>query len=231
MSTKALIVDDDTKLCGMLSEYLGGEGFVVSVLDRGTTLLERVRSFRPDVVLLDVMLPDANGFELCRAIRAESTVPVIMLTARGDETDRVVGLEIGADDYVPKPFSPRELVARIRAVLRRVESSAPPDGQGWLSFGELRIDLEGRRLEKSGRTLELTARQFDVLRVLVERRGRVQSRNNIHQAITGSDLDTFDRSIDVHISRIRALIEDDPKKPARLKSVRGAGYVFVAERA
>ncbi|MCA9581686.1 MAG: response regulator transcription factor [Myxococcales bacterium] len=227
MHETVLIVDDDTKLTAMLSSYLSAEGFRVHCEDRGARGVARFMEEPSDIVLLDVMLPDTNGFEICRTLREKSAVPIIMLTARGDEMDRVVGLEIGADDYVPKPFSPRELVARMRAVLRRGRGESEATDP-WLRLGDLRIDLVGRRLEKRGQELELTARQFDILRVLVERRGRVQTRAMLMEAVTGEPLDEFDRSIDVHVSRVRAAIEDDPKHPQYLKSIRGAGYVFAA---
>ena len=230
MRPNVLIVEDDIKLAQMLVPYLEGQGFLTSHLDHGQNVLSTVRGGGVDVVLLDVMLPDADGFELCRQLREFSDVPIIMLTARGEQTDRVVGLEIGADDYLAKPYDPRELVARIRAVLRRVGQSqaepAPNVRQALLEYGHLRIDVEGRRLWKRGQPVELTSRQFDLLVLLAERRGRVQSRAQLTEALTGETWEVEDRSIDVHVSRIRSAIEDDPKRPRYLRSVRGAGYVF-----
>jgi DNA-binding response OmpR family regulator len=176
-------------------------------------------------VILDVMLPDQDGFEVCRQITAASTVPVLMLTARGDDTDRIVGLELGADDYLPKPFNPRELVARLGAVLRR-SRRAVPDAPDLLRFGDLEIDRAAREVRVSGARRELTGRQFDLLVLLAERAGRVQSREQILDALKGEEWDDTDRTIDVHISRIRAAIEDDPRSPRIVQTVRGVGYVF-----
>jgi DNA-binding response OmpR family regulator len=178
-----------------------------------------------DVVILDVMLPDLDGFEVCRRVRARSDVPILMLTARGDATDRVVGLEIGADDYLPKPFDPRELLARLGALLRRsargnAVSTAP------LRFGRLTIDKQAREVRLDGRPRELTGRQFDMLVLLADRAGRVQTREQIMEALGGDEWDSVDRSIDVHISRIRGAIEDDPKRPRFVKTIRGTGYLF-----
>lgn len=230
MKPAVLIVEDDLRLAEMLVPYLENQGFSPTHIDRGRDVLALVRSGGFDIVLLDVMLPDADGFELCKQLREISSVPIIMLTARGEQTDRVVGLEIGADDYLAKPYDPRELVARMRAVLRRVAPTnqvEAEDGQDQvLEFGDLRLDFAGRRLWKQGSLVELTSRQFDLLCLLVERKGRVQSRGALTEALTGENWGVEDRSIDVHISRIRSAIEDDPKRPAYIKSVRGAGYVF-----
>lgn len=231
MSRDVLIVDDDTKLTAMLKSYLEDQGYDVRVADGGIAGAQDALREPTDIVLLDVMLPDIDGFETCRRIREQSNVPIIMLTARGEDTDRIVGLEIGADDYVPKPFNPRELAARMKAVLRRAVREAPRDGSEsgeFIRIGDLVFDFEGRRLTKNDTPLELTSRQFDLLRILVERKGRVQSRSALMKELTGDEFDSFDRSIDVHVSRIRAAIEDNPKKPKYLKSVRGAGYVFAA---
>ena len=218
-----LIIDDDSSLAAMLDEYLREQGFAVTCAESIEKGLNAFEKSDYDLVLLDVMLPDGNGFDACKEIRKNASVPIIMLTAKGDEMDRVVGLEVGADDYVPKPFSPRELVARIRAVLRRTRRDSTAT---IMRVGNLEIDLEGRNVYKNGSSVELTSRQFDLFKILVERKGRVQSRDQLMQALSGQEFDTFDRSIDVHISRIRAVIEDDPKKPIYLKSVRGTGYVF-----
>ncbi len=232
MRPAVLIVEDDLKLAEMLVPYLESQGFAPVHVDRGQSVVERIEAGDVDVLLLDVMLPDADGFDLCKRVREVSSVPIIMLTARGEQTDRVVGLEIGADDYLAKPYDPRELVARIRAVLRRVglskaEESEAASSDEIVRFGDLQIDFDGRRLWKGETRLELTSRQFDLLRLLVERKGRVQSRGRLTEALTGEVWEVEDRSIDVHISRIRAAIEDDPKRPSYIKSVRGAGYVFV----
>jgi DNA-binding response OmpR family regulator len=178
-----------------------------------------------DAVILDVMLPDLDGFEVCRRLRARSDIPILMLTARGDATDRVVGLEIGADDYLPKPFDPRELLARLGAVLRRSQrTNAEPTAP--LRFGRLTIDRQSRLVTVEDRPCELTGRQFDLLLLLAERSGRVQTREQIMEALGREGWDSVDRSIDVHVSRIRSAIEQDPKRPRFLRTVRGTGYLF-----
>jgi DNA-binding response OmpR family regulator len=220
---RILMVEDDERLAAMVAEYLGPHALEVTVAPTaaaGLSLLSR-GSFA--AVLLDVMLPDLDGFEVCRRIRATSDVPVLMLTARGDDTDRIVGLELGADDYLPKPFNPRELLARLRAILRR-RQEAP--GRGSLRFGRLEIDRERRVVRVEGRERALTSYQFDLLVALAESAGRVLSRESLMQKVRGDALEAFDRSIDVHVSRIRAAVEDDPRHPRRILTVRGAGYVF-----
>jgi two-component system phosphate regulon response regulator OmpR len=224
---RILLVDDDTRLAAMVVSYLRGHGFEVDPRPDGRSGLLAARATRYDAVLLDVMLPDTDGFALCRTLRASSDVPIVMLTARGEDTDRIVGLELGADDYLPKPFNPRELVARLRAVLRRARPSTPPDV---LDFGRLRIDRGARVARVDGHPTDLTAHQFDLLCVLAERAGRVLSRTQLMQLVRGEELDAFDRSIDVHVSRIRAAIEDDPKHPKRILTLRGAGYLFADTR-
>jgi DNA-binding response OmpR family regulator len=224
VAERILLIDDDERLAAMLCEYLGGFGYEVEArfdAGRGLAALERAGF---DAVLLDVGLPDLDGFEACRRIRASSDVPVLMLTARGEETDRIVGLELGADDYLPKPFSPRELVARLRAVLRR--RSAPTPQRSVLRFGRLEIDRDARRVRVDGTERPLTSHQFDLLVTLAEHAGRVLSRERLMDLVRGEALEAFDRSIDVHVSRIRAAIEDDPRRPRRIVTVRGAGYLF-----
>jgi two-component system, OmpR family, phosphate regulon response regulator OmpR len=174
------------------------------------------------------MLPDLDGFEVLRSVRKASNIPVLMLTARGEETDRIVGLELGADDYLPKPFNPRELLARLSAILRRVRPQLEAKPDGVLRFGRLDIDEGAREARMDGKVCALTSHQFELLRVLAERAGRVQTRDQLMQAVRGSDVEEFDRSIDVHISRIRAAIEDDPKHPRRIRTIRAVGYVFSA---
>jgi DNA-binding response OmpR family regulator len=221
---RVLMIEDDERLAAMVSEYLGASGLEVTVAaraDRGLLLLDK-GGFH--AVLLDVMLPDADGFDVCRRIRAGSDVPVLMLTARGDDTDRIVGLELGADDYLPKPFNPRELLARLRAILRR--RAAGPERRAALRFGRLEIDREARAVRLDGRDRPLTSHQFDLLVALAESAGRVLSRESLMERVRGESLEAFDRSIDVHVSRIRAAIEDDPRHPRRIVTVRGAGYVF-----
>jgi len=225
MATRALIIDDDEALAGMLSEYLEARGLEIVACPRAETGLAALEGDPFDAVILDVMLPDIDGFEVCRRIRERSNVPILMLTARGEETDRIVGLEIGADDYLPKPFSPRELLARLRAVLRRSQP-VEPNAQRPLRFGRLEIDRDARLVAVDGEPRTLTGHQFELLVVLAENAGRVLSREQLMQNLRGHALEAFDRSIDIHVSRIRAAIEDDPKQPRRLLTVRGAGYVF-----
>jgi DNA-binding response OmpR family regulator len=207
----------------MVGEYLGKAGFNVIHAENGTRGLALHGREAVDVVILDLMLPDIEGLDICRQIRARSDSPILMLTARGDPMDRVVGLEMGADDYLPKPFEPRELLARLRAVLRRSRSGAKPDV---LRHGRLEIDRGGREVRLDGMPRALTSYQFALLLALAEHAGRVMSRDALMDAVKGEQFDAFDRSIDVHISRIRAAIEDDPKKPRRVITIRGTGYVF-----
>jgi DNA-binding response OmpR family regulator len=224
-----LMIEDDTRLAQMVGEYLERSGFGVTHAPdakHGLHLLEDPPTgTAPDLVVLDLMLPDIDGLEVCRRIRARSQTPILMLTARGDAMDRVVGLEIGADDYLPKPFEPRELLARIRAILRRRTEGAPPPAKA-MRFGSLEIDRDARTVTVNGAPCDLTSYQFDLLVVLAERAGRVLTRDQIMEAVRGRELEAFDRSIDVHISRIRSAIEDDAKKPRRIITVRGSGYVF-----
>jgi two-component system response regulator CpxR len=228
--TKILIVDDDRKLCRLVDEYLGPMGFDVTAAYTGLDGLERAASGDYEAVILDVMLPDLDGFEVLKRLRRQSNVPVLMLTARGDETDRIVGLEIGADDYLPKTFSTRELLARLRAVVRRSTStaqSAPADEDRPVVVGELRIEPASRTVALQGRPLELTAVEFDLLLALAKSAGRVLSRDRLLDAASGRSYEVFDRSIDVHVSCLRRKLGDDPKKPRFIKTVRAAGYMFV----
>jgi two-component system phosphate regulon response regulator OmpR len=225
MIERILLVEDDPRLAEMLSEYLGQAGFVVTVAPLGATALERLAGADYDAVVLDLMLPDMDGLEVCRRVRSEADTPVLMLTARGAAIDRIVGLELGADDYLPKPFEPRELLARLRAILRRrLRGTAP--GEKPLTFGRLEIDTAAHTVRLDGAPCELTGYQFDLLVALAKNAGRVLSRDALLNAVKGEPLESFDRSIDVHISRIRAAIEDNPKKPRRVITVRGSGYVF-----
>ena len=217
------MIEDDERLSSMVAAYLREAGLEVDVAGDAASGLRAIESSPPDLVLLDLMLPDGDGLELCRRLRAVSAVPVIMVTARGDTTDRIVGLELGADDYLAKPFDPRELLARVRAVLRRRGDEHPSEV---LRFGRLEIDRAARRVAIDGDPRELTARQFDVLLAMAERAGRVLSREQLIEAVGGEGSDAFDRTIDVHIVKVRAAIEDDPKHPRRVLTVRGAGYVF-----
>jgi len=232
-----LMIEDDARLAQMVGEYLERSGFTVTHAadaKAGLAQLHEPPGGRaPDLVILDLMLPDIDGLEVCRRIRAmggeAGQVPVLMLTAKGDPMDRVVGLELGADDYVPKPFEPRELLARIRAVLRRRGEGAPPAAKR-LRFGSLEIDKDARSVTIGGEARELTSYQFDLLVALAERSGRVLTRDQIMEAVRGRELEAFDRSIDVHMGRIRAAIEDDVKNPKRILTVRGVGYVFAKQQ-
>ena len=230
MSTQHLLmIEDDARLAAMVGEYLTQSGFVVTHMPDGESGLSALQDKPVDLVVLDLMLPGIDGLEVCRRIRAlpgdAARVPVLMLTAKGDPMDRVVGLEIGADDYLPKPFEPRELLARIRAVLRRHQGGAAPEHK-LMRFGALEIDRDARVVSVAGQAAELTSYQFDLLVTLAERAGRVLTRDQIMEAVRGRELEAFDRSIDVHMGRIRAAIEQDVKNPKRILTVRGVGYVF-----
>jgi len=207
----------------MVADYLGRSGFVVRAQPDALSGLTALRHGGFDALILDLMLPDMDGLEVCRRVRAESAIPILMLTARGDATDRIVGLELGADDYLPKPFEPRELLARLRAVLRRAGGGESVDH---LRFGRLEIDVNARAARLDGEQCALTGYQFDLLLALARHAGRVMSRERLMDELKGEALEAFDRSIDVHISRIRQAIEDDPRHPRRIITVRGAGYVF-----
>ena len=225
MTDRLLIIDDDARLAAMVSDYLGAAGFTVERRLTGREGLAALDRAAFDAVILDVMLPDLDGFEVCRNIRARAQTPILMLTARGEETDRIVGLEIGADDYLPKPFNPRELLARIRAILRRGRG-AVHKADATLRFGRLQIDPGSRLVRVDGDEKTLTSYQFDLLAALADNAGRVLNRDRLMDLVKGEELEALDRSIDVHISRIRLAIEDDPKRPRRILTVRGSGYVF-----
>jgi DNA-binding response OmpR family regulator len=235
MNPSLLMIEDDTRLAQMVERYLGQSGYVLTHCGNAQSGLEALQSSSPELVILDLMLPDMDGLEVCRRIRAlpgpMRQVPVLMLTAKGDPMDRIVGLEIGADDYLPKPFEPRELLARIRAVLRRrVHGVTQHARSRRLQFGTLEIDRDARSVSVADRMCELTSYQFDLLVVLAERAGRVLSRDQIMEAVRGRELDAFDRSIDVHVGRIRAAIEENAKAPKRILTVRGVGYVFARQQ-
>jgi two-component system, OmpR family, phosphate regulon response regulator OmpR len=229
MAERLLVIDDDARLTAMLSDYLTGAGFSVERRATGRDGLAALERGGFDAIVLDVMLPDIDGFEVCRVIRTRWQMPILMLTGRGEEMDRIVGLEIGADDYLPKPFSPRELQARLRAILRRGRAVAPaPDAPS--RFGRLEIDRGSRIVRVDGEEKALTSYQFDLLIALASNAGRVLNRERLLDLVKGETLEAFDRSIDVHISRIRAAVEDDPKHPRRIITVRGAGYVFARKQ-
>ena len=223
MARTILMIDDDMHLTEVLKEYLGKFDFRVLVEHTPRAGMKTLGSDVIDLVILDVMLPEKDGIQVCKDIRQKSDVPILMLTARGDMTDRIVGLEMGADDYLPKPFEPRELLARLRAILRRAHTSAPANV---LQFGRLEIDKDAREVRIDGAPRTLTSYQFALMLAMAERAGRVLSRDTLFDLVKGESIEAFDRSIDVHISLIRAAIEDNPKKPRRVITVRGAGYVF-----
>jgi len=230
MDKTVLIVDDDQKLRGLLTEYLMEFGFQVSTLPDGREILSAIKTGNPDILILDIMLPHKDGFEILSEIRTAFSVPVIMLTARGEDADRIVGLELGADDYLPKPFNPRELLARIRAVLRR---SVASKGEADLHEGSL-IEAGGLVLDTARRTVKvgneevaLSSTEYDILKVLMEHPNRTLSRDQLMSMARGRDFMAFDRSIDVHVSKLRAKVEAEPRDPKRIKTVWGTGYIFV----
>ena len=224
---RALLVDDDRELARLLTDYFEPHGVELSHVETGDGALDRVSSGLFDVVLLDVMLPGMDGFEVCRTLRQRTNLPIVMLTARGDDTDRIVGLELGADDYVPKPFNPRELMARIRAVLRRARPGAIAER---LRIGELEVDVPGHKATLDGKPILLTSFEFRLLVLLARRAGEAVSREELAMALKGSDYDpSVDRSLDVHVSHLRQKLEEDPRDPRRIRTVRGIGYALVRE--
>ena len=231
MTPRLLLIDDDARLTGMVSDYLGRNGFEVDTAGSLSEGRDKLKGAAYDALLLDLMLPDGDGLDLTRELRSAPRtrrLPLLMLTARGEPMDRIVGLELGADDYLPKPFEPRELLARVKALLRR--TAPAPQADDVLTFGRLEVDLGARQARLAGAPCDLTSHQFDLLTVLAQSPGRVLSRDQIMDTLKGHPLEAFDRSIDVHISRIRAVIEDDPKSPKRVLTVRGAGYVFARKQ-
>jgi two-component system OmpR family response regulator len=223
-----LLVEDDLRLASLTKEYLEGHGVAVVHVADGRRGQEEALTGRYDAVLLDLMLPGKDGLEVCREVRARSDVPIVVLTARGEEADRVMGLELGADDYLAKPFSPRELLARIRAVVRRARGRAGP-ARELVRVGELVVDPGARRVTLAGREVALTGYEFALLDALARRAGRVLSRERLMELARGSAEEAFDRSVDVHVSRLRQKLGDDPRRPRLIKTVRGAGYVLAGE--
>jgi two-component system, OmpR family, phosphate regulon response regulator OmpR len=224
---RLLLIDDDARLAAMVGDYLRNAGFDVDVAPTLAAGRERLHETAYDALLLDLMLPDGDGLDFTRTLRSEARtrrLPLLMLTARGEPLDRIVGLELGADDYLGKPFEPRELLARVKALLRRASPETAADEV--LRFGRLEVDLGARQARLDGKSCELTGHQFELLAVLAQAAGRVLSRDQIMDALRGHPMEAFDRSIDVHISRIRAAIEEDPKNPQRVLTVRGVGYLF-----
>ncbi len=232
------MIEDDARLATMVGEYLEQNGFTVSKAPDGLSGMARLSqqgdNHPPELVILDLMLPDIDGLEVCRRVRAlphaVAQIPILMLTAKGDPMDRIIGLEMGADDYLPKPFEPRELLARVRAILRRRTEAPSAASQNTLRFGSLTIDRDARTVTVGNEACDLTSYQFDLLVALAERAGRVLTRDQIMEAVRGRELEAFDRSIDVHMGRIRAAIEADPKDPKRILTVRGVGYVFARQQ-
>jgi two-component system, OmpR family, phosphate regulon response regulator OmpR len=226
VSNRLLLIEDDTRLAEMVADYLGKAGFRVEYAADAARGLALAARDNFDAIILDLMLPDMDGLDVCRKIRAQAAIPILMLTARGDAMDRVIGLEIGADDYLPKPFEPRELLARLRAILRRGKTAKPD----LLRFGRLEIDRGAREVRLDGAVKVITSHQFALLLALAEHAGRVMTREALMDMVKMEPLEAFDRSIDVHISRIRAAIEDELKRPRRIVTVRGVGYVFAKQQ-
>ena len=225
MKTSALLIDDDVKLCELLKTYLTGHGYTLTFSNTVKDGLRQLRSQDYDVVLLDIMLPDGDGLEVCKKIRADSSVPIIMLTARGADEDKIIGLELGADDYLAKPFNPRELVARMKAVLRR--KGAATDGSlKAIEFGDFYLNEQNQKVMVKGKEIELTSAEFRLLKVLASNPGKVFTRERLMDLVQGRDFDGIDRSIDVHISRLRTKIEPDPRNPRWIKTIWGTGYRF-----
>ncbi len=223
---RILVVDDDAELRRLLAEYLTDVGFEVELAGDGEQMRRALARAVPDAIVMDLMLPGTDGLSLTREVRSKSDVPILMLSARGEEIDRVVGLEVGADDYLPKPFSPRELLARLRALLRRTHAAATAQRGSELAFGPYRLDLAARRLHRDGVEIELSGAEFDLLKVLAERPGRVLSRDMLLNLLKGYERDPFDRSVDNRVVRLRRRIEPDPAHPVFLRTVRGEGYMF-----
>jgi len=226
-----LIIDDDRKLCALIREYLAPLGFEVAAEHAGPLGVEQAITGNHDVVILDVMLPGLDGFEVLKRIRQKSQVPVLMLTARGEETDRIVGLEVGADDYLPKTFSTRELLARLRAVMRRASRPAPAAGgdapSGEVVVGDLRLNSDARVAALGDKPLDLTAIEFDLLECLTRARGRVRSREQLIESITDRNYDVYDRSVDVHICSLRKKLGDESASPRYIRTIRAVGYMFI----
>lgn len=226
-SEKILVVDDEIKIARVVKAYLAKEGYRVVEAYDGRSALELARKEKPDLVVLDLMLPEVSGWDVCRALRQESSVPILMLTARDDDTDKIVGLELGADDYVTKPFNPKELVARVRAILRRA-GRQQIEGKV-IAAGDLRIHLEKREVRVSGQEVHLTPTEFELLRVMAERPGRVFTREQLLDRVLGDSFEGYDRAVDSHIKNLRQKIERDPRSPRYVLTVFGVGYKFAGE--
>jgi two-component system phosphate regulon response regulator OmpR len=223
---RVLVVDDDPELRKLLSAYLTDVGYAVDLAADGGQMRRAIERAAPDVIVMDLMLPGTDGLALTREVRAASNVPILMLSARGEEIDRVVGLEVGADDYLAKPFSPRELLARLRALLRRSQPAAVAPAPKGLAFGPFRLDPDAHRLLRNGVEVELSTADFELLKVFVERPGRVLSRDVLLDLLKGYERDPFDRTVDNRVARLRRRIEPDPANPVFIRTVRGEGYLF-----
>jgi two-component system, OmpR family, alkaline phosphatase synthesis response regulator PhoP len=224
MNERILVVDDEPKIVKLARDYLERSGYMVLTAGDGRTALSIARSEKPDMVVLDLSLPELDGLDVCRTLRRESDVPIIMLTARIDETDRLIGLELGADDYITKPFSPRELVARVRAVLRRVSGGLVP--MEFIQVGNIEIDLNGHRVSRAGETLQLTRIEFNLLAILAQHAGQTMSREQLLDRLHGFSQDSYERSIDAHVKNLRRKLEPDPSNPIYILTVYGIGYKF-----
>ena len=227
MNERILVVDDEPKIVKLARDYLERSGYAVLTAGDGRTALAMARSEKPDMVVLDLNLPELDGLDVCRTLRRESDVPIIMLTARIDETDRLIGLELGADDYITKPFSPRELVARVRAVLRRVRGGLVPTE--FIQVGDIEIDLNGHRVSRAGETVQLTRIEFNLLAILAQHPGQTLSREQLLERLHGFAHDSYERSIDAHVKNLRRKLEPDPSEPLYILTVYGIGYKFSDE--
>ena len=224
------LVDDDPKIRDLTAKYLSDQELLVKTAANGSELDELLKNNNINLIILDLMMPDESGLSICQRLRVNKVeIPIIMLTAKGDEVDRIVGLEMGADDYLPKPFNPRELLARVNAILRRQQNTTSQNVSNLFKFGEFSFDISNRSLNKKGHEIQITAGEYDLLRVFAERPKQPLSRDQIMQLAKGKELDVFDRSIDVQISRLRRLIEDDPNKPKFLQTKWGFGYIFIPD--
>jgi len=221
------LIDDDPKILELTAKYLRDQKFTVYTGKNGKELDEIIKKYAADLIILDLMMPEESGLQICQRLRVNDVlIPIIMLTAKGDEVDRIVGLEMGADDYLPKPFNPRELLARINAIIRRKETFSKKSSKNSIKFGDFLFNIQNRSLSKDGKSISITTGEFNLLKVFTERPKQPLSRDQIMQLARGKELDVFDRSIDVQISRLRKLIEDDPNNPKYLQTKWGFGYIF-----
>ncbi|NLD39554.1 MAG: response regulator [Desulfatiglans sp.] len=232
MAGRVLIIEDDAKIRMLLKEYLEGNGFEVITLSDGNNALDSINSESPDIVILDIMLPGKNGLEVLKEIRQKNSIPIIMLTAKGEDADRIVGLELGADDYLPKPFNPRELLARMRAVMRRIfqEKEADTDPENLVMAGGIVLNRAKQTAKLEGEEIELSSTEYKILEVLMTNPNVILNRDQIMNYARGRDFMAFDRSIDVHISKLRSKLDKSPRSPRRIKTIWGSGYMFVDQK-